>query len=382
MSSRGRSPAARRRASVGASTAPATATAEAPTARAKGSSRSSSSKGGSRGAVPPGGQASPFFPSTLTFAQVRGGPPDIHHHADNEHVLSGYRPRMSLAQAALSLFTPHNESINVWTHLLAALTFIFLLVHIATGGLELKLASKAGKAFHNAEVAVVERVFGGGADVNVPVWPVIVFLVSAIVCLSCSTAYHLLHVVNKRVFEVLARMDYVGIAVLIAGSNVALLRLTFHCATAAGDAYTASILALCTAAAVLGLMDRFQKPEWRKRRALVFVLTGLGGVAPAVHVWLGGGAVLVGANAPAALTESATVEISAILSGLLAMGGQYLVGAALYAARIPERFAPGRFDIVFQSHSIFHLLVFGAAYTHYLTVVRLYAWRVANPVCG
>lgn len=288
---------------------------------------------------------------------------------------------MSLAHAALSLFTLHNEAFNVWTHLVGAITFLGLLFHIATGGLELTLASKAGLALHNAEAAVVEKVFGGGSR-EVPLWPVFVFLVSAITCLSFSTAYHLLHVVNKRVAELLARLDYVGIAFLTAGSNVSLLRLTFHCSPAAGDLYLAITLALCTAAAVLGLMDRFQKPEWRKRRALVFVLTGLGGIAPAAHVWLGGGVILVGANAPAALAEAATTEISAILTGLLAMGAQYLVGAALYAARIPERYFPGRFDIFFGSHGIFHLLVFGAAYTHYLTVVRLYAWRVSNPVCG
>ena len=39
------------------------------------------------------------------------------------------------------------------------------------------------------------------------------------------------------------------------------------------------------------------------------------------------------------------------------MGALYITGAGLYAARIPERFLPGKCDIWFQSHQIFHLLV-------------------------
>lgn len=40
-------------------------------------------------------------------------------------------------------------------------------------------------------------------------------------------------------------------------------------------------------------------------------------------------------------------------------------GAALYAARIPERWFPGTFDLVGQSHNWMHVLVFTGA------VVRL-----------
>lgn len=36
-------------------------------------------------------------------------------------------------------------------------------------------------------------------------------------------------------------------------------------------------------------------------------------------------------------------------------------GAALYAARIPERWFPGTFDLIGQSHNLMHLLVFTGA---------------------
>ena len=49
----------------------------------------------------------------------------------------------------------------------------------------------------------------------------------------------------------------------------------------------------------------------------------------------------------------------------LVMAALYLTGALLYATRIPERFLPGKCDIWFQSHQIFHLLIVAAAFLHY-----------------
>ena len=39
----------------------------------------------------------------------------------------------------------------------------------------------------------------------------------------------------------------------------------------------------------------------------------------------------------------------------------YIFGATFYATRFPECKWPGRFDLVFQSHQIFHVMVVVAA---------------------
>ena len=46
----------------------------------------------------------------------------------------------------------------------------------------------------------------------------------------------------------------------------------------------------------------------------------------------------------------------------LIMGALYITGACLYAARIPERFMPGKCDIWFQSHQVIILCLFRGAY--------------------
>ncbi|ORC85302.1 adiponectin receptor [Trypanosoma theileri] len=47
----------------------------------------------------------------------------------NPHILSGYRPRMSTRAALRSFFTWHNESLNIWTHAIAALFVLYLTLY-------------------------------------------------------------------------------------------------------------------------------------------------------------------------------------------------------------------------------------------------------------
>lgn len=60
------------------------------------------------------------------------------------------------------------------------------------------------------------------------------------------------------------------------------------------------------------------------------------------------------------------------------MGGLYILGAVLYGCRIPERFLPGKFDIWFQSHQIFHVLVIAAAFVHYHGMTNMALHRLTK----
>ena len=82
---------------------------------------------------------------------------------------------------------------------------------------------------------------------------------------------------------------------------------------------------------------------FRVWRAVIFVALGLISALPIIHYLIENGI-------------SEAFEKGA-LTNLLSMGALYITGAGLYAARIPERWLPGKGDIWFQSHQIFHLLV-------------------------
>ena len=63
------------------------------------------------------------------------------------------------------------------------------------------------------------------------------------------------------------------------------------------------------------------------------------------------------------------------LSWVVLQGALYIVGAGIYAARIPEKWYPGRFDVVGSSHQIFHLFVVAAAASHLVGILKAFDYR-------
>jgi adiponectin receptor len=57
---------------------------------------------------------------------------------------------------------------------------------------------------------------------------------------------------------------------------------------------------------------------------------------------------------------------------LVLQGVLYITGAVIYALRIPERFAPGKFDFLGSSHQIFHGFVLAAATSHFIGLCIAY----------
>jgi adiponectin receptor len=115
-------------------------------------------------------------------------------------------------------------------------------------------------------------------------------------------------------------------------------------------------LAACTA--VVSTHPKFRTPALRPFRALMFVFMGLSAVFPMFH-----GIRLYGL---------VHMREAASLDWVVAQGALYILGAAIYAARVPEKWAPGKYDIVGSSHQIFHVLVVMAATTHLVGLVKAF----------
>ncbi|KAJ1915577.1 hypothetical protein H4219_004243 [Mycoemilia scoparia] len=125
--------------------------------------------------------------------------------------------------------------------------------------------------------------------------------------------------------------------------------------------YLTSIAALSLLGVTMTTSQRFQHPSLHWLRAVVFSGIALLGVVPVSHfIWIEG-------------LEKATDAIS--LWYLAAMMGFYGLGALFYALHIPERWAPGKFDYVLNSHQIFHVFVVLAAICHYMGLVKAFVWN-------
>ncbi|KAG5275292.1 hypothetical protein AALO_G00145780 [Alosa alosa] len=99
----------------------------------------------------------------------------------------------------------------------------------------------------------------------------------------------------------------------------------------------------------------------RPTRAGVFMGLGLSGIVPTMHFTI----------------EEGFVKATTVgqMGWFYLMGAMYITGAGLYAARIPERYFPGKCDILFHSHQIFHVLVVAAAFIHFYGVSNLQEFR-------
>jgi predicted membrane channel-forming protein YqfA (hemolysin III family) len=243
-------------------------------------------------------------------------------------------------------------------------------------------------------------------------WPIHVFTAGAMACLLISAACHLFGCCAPHAAALMWRFDYAGIAVLIVASMFPPVVYGFACAPGARAFYLATASALGAATLAATLAPRFQRPEWHARRAALFVALGAFGAVPLLHMVAAhaggvdgdmsggidggfdggyngafGNATAAAANSsgPLAALGRALARVPPELARAArldaAMGAIYVAGAGVYAARVPERWRPGAFDVAFHSHQLFHVAVVVAAAIHYRASGVLLAWRDATGGC-
>ncbi|KAB0390668.1 hypothetical protein E2I00_018828, partial [Balaenoptera physalus] len=247
---------------------------------------------------------------------------------DNDFLLHGHRPPMPSFRACFkSIFRIHTETGNIWTHLLGCVFFLCLGIFYMF---------RPNISF----VAPLQEkvVFG-------------LFFLGAILCLSFSWLFHTVYCHSEGVSRVFSKLDYSGIALLIMGSFVPWLYYSFYCNPQPCFIYLIVICGLGIAAIIVSQWDMFATPQYRGVRAGVFLGLGLSGVIPTLHYVISEG-----------FLKAATIGQ---IGWLMLMASLYITGAALYAARIPERFFPGKCDIWFHSHQLFHIFVVAGAFVHF-----------------
>lgn len=118
------------------------------------------------------------------------------------------------------------------------------------------------------------------------------------------------------------------------------------------------------------LSDEFASPENRITRALTFGSLFATALVPLLYV------------ASSSACQSCAVKED-ILTRLVWFMISQAIGAAFFASRIPERFAPGTFDYVLQSHQLFHCCVVFGIHLFYDVMELVYAQRfVISSVTG
>lgn len=260
----------------------------------------------------------------------------------NPFILSYYRCGYSTQQCLKSVFAIHNDTCNIWIHLIGLCIVLVLSVHVL---LDLGL--------HRTQDYLVFSVFQLGS----------------LIMLGGSCVYHTLSAHRcEQIHNIALAIDYFGITSMIVGSFYPPVFYLFSCTQVVRAAYLTSVTLL----GILGLVGPFfsffntQNFYW-PRMILYSSLTSIG-ILPTIHMFFG---------------LPSNELTTPLYSGMFLMLCLYLVGMLIYIFQIPERWFPGQFDLWLHSHQLWHLFVLGAAVVHYFTCIGAFQmWRLTKGASG
>jgi adiponectin receptor len=217
---------------------------------------------------------------------------------DNNYIVRYYRVDYPFKKALLSVFHMHNETFNVWTHLVGFLLFLGLTIYTATHLPTIVEPSTFQRwqsgimdswpsylQLPEALSSCVPGTHDGKQCIQRPItrWPFFVFLGGAMFCLLASATCHLFGCLSKSYFYGLMRMDYAGISTLIAASFYPPVYYSFMCNPFLCKMYLAIITTMGIGTIGASLLPVFQSAEYRPFRAILFFTMGVSGIIPCVH---------------------------------------------------------------------------------------------------
>ena len=174
----------------------------------------------------------------------------------------GYRTNYSLWETFLSLFSFHNESTNIWTHLIGFICVSLVGVHV--------LVDYHLQNGHNGK--------------EIGLYGTLIFetyITCAALCLGLSSAYHWFGCYSVDCHRTLLRLDLTGVGLLVAGSFFPAVYYGFYCQPRLQTAY----LLLSTGVLIVGLVAPWieTKVNGAHIRPYIFASLVAIGVIPCSH---------------------------------------------------------------------------------------------------
>jgi len=261
-----------------------------------------------------------FFPDTKSQREV----PSVFRETG---ILNGFRkPNEPWLYYFASLLQPHNELLNMWTHLVGMVLVIM-----------------RGISMQNAEgVSLVKDPF---------YWPLLSGLVAIFMMYFLSTVAHTFQSRSEIAHYVFFMCDYAGIGVYGMASGV--LHLIYCSCEDFYNACGSFFIPVCIMTGVFACAGNclskvmFQKPYPKVRVfwQAIPILT--------MYIWI---------NLPILyrLARYGLHGDSIYSTGLVYHCRQiicFLIGGFLYATNLPQVVFPGKFDILGHSHQLFHLFI-------------------------
>jgi len=255
-------------------------------------------------------------------------------------ILSGYRIGYNLTKCARSLLSVHNETMNIWTHLLPTFWFLFL-------------------AFLCMRLYVNGTSLGGNFD-NLNLVE-LAYIACAISTTGISSTFHLFNCISSDVHKCLRTLDFVCISIMISGSSWSVMYYSLLCHLSVFYFWVAILVVITITGLYIPFCTFSHDNTFRLLRIGIFVQMAL---MPAVFFLQL--VFLEGIHHPLVTKLFHNVGLSYL---------NYGVGLVIYTTRFPERIWPGSFDIWGNSHQIWHVLGFLGILYMYFGIANAKEWR-------
>ncbi|BGP42014.1 inc metabolism membrane protein [Rhodotorula kratochvilovae] len=255
-------------------------------------------------------------------------PPDWR---NNEHILTGYRyiPIEEWGALLRSAWQWHNETINIQSHFLGFLSLVVLLVYYLF--------------FSSSSPHVLADPHPGDTAIAV------LFVISAMHCLLCSTTWHLFAgCATSHWHRSAACVDYVGISGLIAASVAGSTYYGFYEHPQLAMGYMMFNLIVGVTGMIVPWAKWFNEREYKGWRVAFFCSLAASAVAPVTHR-----AMIYGLRPSLWFYSPVIPSVAA-----------YLIGLSFYANQFPECYAPGAWHIG-ASHQLWHVAILAAVWLHW-----------------
>ncbi|XP_076758963.1 progestin and adipoQ receptor family member 4 [Xylocopa sonorina] len=252
----------------------------------------------------------------------------------NPHIQTGYRPLMTVGQCLRSLFYIHNETVNIMTHGFAILYMLLTIPKILpwdTKGI-----------------------------LGILSW---CHLIGAVSPWIGSFIYHLFMNLNynEDFYLSLLKLDMIGIWLCQSFGAIPMIAASVHCLP---DTYWYCCMFTYCFISIWGLLNAMNaRSPWERR--LCF--------APAFLMRM----LMITLRCFGIVGGSPDALLHILLQDLIA-----IVGATIGALRIPEKWIPGKLDLVLNSHNLMHVLVILAVCSMHAATVQDLAWMSDSSTCN
>ncbi|KAF2265606.1 adiponectin receptor protein 1 [Lojkania enalia] len=252
----------------------------------------------------------------------------------NPHILTGYRFSEGKMACVRSMVSVHNELFNIWSHLVGLLVVLAIAFYFYPSSVNFSVST-------NADVFIAA-----------------VFFFAACKCLACSTIWHTMNSISHQtLLERFACVDYTGISLLVAASIMTTEYAAFYCEPISRWIYMLTTAALGIGGVILPWHPTFNRQDMAWLRVMFYVSLAATGFLPVGQLaWTRG-------------AEWAYYFYAPVTKSILV----YMLGACLYASKIPECWFPGKFDWVGSSHNIWHVAVLCGILFHYTAMQDMFS---------